>query len=107
MNFESELKKGNFVIGTCTDCDRVVWPPSNLCNSCFGKIIWKKASLVGKLIEYSKKNDIDFCLAEFENGVRIMGDLILKAKKPEIGAQVKLEKCGITDGNYSFVMSCI
>jgi len=55
MNFESELKKGNFVIGTCIDCDRVVWPPSNLCNSCFGKITWKKASLVGKLIEYSKK----------------------------------------------------
>jgi len=36
-----------------------------------------------------------------------MGNLILKAKKPEIGAQIKLEKCGITDGNYSFVMSII
>jgi len=62
---------------------------------------------LANLLNIQKKNDIDFCLAEFENGVRIMGDLILKAKKPEIGAQVKLEKCGITDGNYSFVMSTI
>jgi len=33
-----------------------------------------------------------------------MGDLILKSKKPKIGAQIKLEKCGISDGCYSFVM---
>jgi len=50
---------------------------------------------------------MDFCLAEFENGIRVMGDLILKSKKPEIGAQIKLEKCGISDGSYSFVMSLI
>lgn len=106
MKFESELVKGNFVIGTCPNCNKVVWPPSDLCSSCFSNIIWKKASQFGKLIEYSKKDDENFCMAEF-GGIRIMGTLIVKSKKLEVGAKVKLKKCGIKNGNYIFVMSLI
>lgn len=107
MNFESELEKGNFVIGTCPKCNRVVWPPSDLCSSCFSNINWKKASLIGKLLEHSKKDNEDFCIAEFEGEIRIMGNLILKTEKPKVGSRVKLEKCGIKDGNYAFEMSLI
>jgi len=104
MTFESELQKGVFVIGVCDQCKKTVWPPSDICNSCFGKISWKKAPDNGKLIEHSKKDDRDFCLAEFD-GARIMGTLLVNSKKPTAGASVKLEKCGIKNGNYSFVMS--
>ncbi len=51
-----------------------------------------------------KKNDEYFCIVEIDEGVKIMGTLILNSTKPEIGSKVKLEKCGIENGNYSFVM---
>ena len=107
MKFDSEIKKGNFVIGSCPNCNKVVWPPSELCNGCFGKIIWKKASQIGNIVEYSKKDNEDFCIAEFEGGIRIMGTLVVKSKKPEVGSKVKLEKCGITGENYIFVMNLL
>jgi len=47
--FESELKKGNFMIPECLKCNDVVWPPSNFCNHCFGKINWRKSDGIGKI----------------------------------------------------------
>ena len=103
MKFETELKKGLFMLGKCPKCDKVTWPPSDCCNICFGELKWEESSYKGKLIEFTKKNDENFCLAEID-GVRIMGTLIVNSTKPEIGSKIKLEKCGVKNGNYSFVM---
>ena len=108
MNFfESELKKGNFIIPECLKCKDVIWPPSDYCNHCFGKINWRKSKGIGEILEFSKNNDVYFCLAEFENKIRILGTLKIKSKLPEIHQKVKLEQCKMDGKNYNFTMILI
>ena len=104
MKFDDELKKGNFIIPECTKCKKIVWPPSDFCSYCLGAINWKNTSKNGKIIEYSKKDHTFFCLAEFEGGIKIMGSLRSK-DIPSEGQSVRIEKCSIRNGNYSFEMS--
>ena len=102
--FETELKKGNFIIGECPNCKIVIWPPSEYCSKCFGNIEWRNSINVGELIEFSRKDDSYFGIAEFEKKIRIMGTI--KSKDiPKIGQKTKLEKCSVNEGNYSFEMS--
>ena len=103
MNFESEIKKGNFVVGECIKCKKTVWPPSDYCNRCFGEIIIKKGPREGKIIEFSKENKNYFCLAEFEKEVKIMGKI--SSGIPQNNQLVKIAECGIKDGNYFFEFS--
>ncbi len=105
--FESELKKGNFMIPECTKCDDVVWPPSNYCNNCFGTINWRKFDGVGKILEYSKNKDTFFCLVEFEKKIRILGTLKINSKTPKIQNNVKLESCSMEGKNYNFTLVLI
>ncbi|MEE8180970.1 MAG: zinc ribbon domain-containing protein [Nitrosopumilaceae archaeon] len=105
--FESELKKGNFIISECVNCKEIVWPPSNYCNKCFGHVKWRNPSEIGKLIEFSKKENVNFCIAEFEEKIRIMGTLIGEIISPKIGQRVKLKKCGLNDGQFNFTMALI
>jgi len=104
MNFESELEQGNFLIGECSNCKNIVWPPSEFCNLCFGEINLRSSS-EGKIIEFSRQNDTYFCLVEFEDTVRIMVKIIQGT--PKVGDNVKMKKCGIKDQNYFFEMSLI
>ncbi len=103
MNFESEIKKGNFVVGECTKCKKTVWPPSDYCNRCFGEVVLKKAPEEGKIIEFSKEGENYFCLVEFEKEVKIMGKI--SSGVPKNNQIVKIEKCGIQDDNYFFEFS--
>jgi len=108
MKIENELKKGNFLIGECTKCKKIIWPLSQYCSNCFEDISWRKASDIGKLIEYSEKNGNIFCLVEFENTIRVIGTLIVKNKQQShIGQQVKLEKFEFNNGNFNFTVSLI
>ena len=52
--FEEELKIGNFVTSECKYCDKIVWPPSDYCNSCLKDTIWRDVSLNGKLVQNYK-----------------------------------------------------
>ncbi len=104
MNFESELQKGNFIVGNCPKCSKVIWPPSDYCDVCFSNLDWKKIQPEGTLVEYIKKDNEFFCIVELDGGIRIMGTLIENSTKPEIGAKVMMEKCGIKNGNYSFTI---
>ena len=104
MNFEEELSKGNFMISRCLKCNFNVWPPNEICSKCFGQVHWKKASDEGHIIEYSQGNEKTLCLAEFDEGVRIIGHLPINII-PKIGQKIKLERCSLKDGNYNFEMS--
>ena len=95
MNFDSELKKGNFIVAECIYCEKIVWPPSEFCNKCFREVSWRKGAHDGKVIEFSRQNDIYFCLVEIENSIRIMGRL--SKGIPTVGQKVKIEKCGMND----------
>jgi uncharacterized OB-fold protein len=105
LNFESELKKGNFIISECSKCKKIVWPPSEFCNLCLGNNSWRKSSGIGKIIEFSKRGNAYFCVAEIEETIRIMCDLVSEA--PKIGDQIKIIKCGISNGNYFFKIKVI
>ena len=105
MNFESELKKGNFIIAECLDCKKIIWPPSEFCNQCFREVSWRKGSREGKVIEFSKHDKDYFCLVEIENTIKIMGKI--SSGTPKVGQHVKIERCGIKDENYYFEMTLI
>ena len=102
MNFESELLEGKFTIPECTVCKKIVWPPMEFCNNCFGQISLKKGEVDGKIIEFSRQNEEYFCLVEFENTIRIMAKML---QIPKIDQIVKISKCGIDNGNYFFHVS--
>ena len=99
MNFESKLSEGEFWIPECTKCKKIVWPPAEFCNHCFGDVTLKEGPFVGKILEFSSQNQQNFCLVEFENTIRIMAKIL---KKPKLGQAVKISKCGISDGSYFF-----
>lgn len=99
--FKEELIDGKFVCSECQKCKKLVWPPNDYCNKCFGETRWRTISCIGKLIEFSKTNETIFCMAEFENEIRIMGSLESNVA-PVIGQALKLVKCSY-DGNENFV----
>ncbi len=99
MSFESELIQGNFCIPICSVCEKIVWPPAEFCNHCFGLVSLKKGDFEGKIIEFSRQNERYFCLVEFEKTIRIIAKML---QIPEIGQVVKISKCGISSGSYFF-----
>jgi len=104
--FEIELGQGNFVTSECTNCKEIVWPPENFCSKCLGDVRWRKVLKKGKLIEFSKKDGEGFCIAEFENKIRILATINeFESDEPKIGQDLILEKCGLKNGNYSFTTS--
>jgi uncharacterized OB-fold protein len=105
MNFESELKNGNFIVAECIHCQKIVWPPSEFCNQCFSEVFWRKALHEGKIVEFSKQNNDYFCLVEIENTIKIMGKI--SSGVPNVGQHVKIERCGIKNENYYFVFGMI
>ena len=105
MNFESELKKGKLIIPECNRCNKIVWPPSEFCNQCFKEVSWRTSSYEGKIIEFSKQNKTYFSLVEIENIIKIIGKISFGI--PNVGQRVKIEKCGIKDGNYYFEVSLL
>ena len=98
MSFESELSNGKFYIPECSICKKVVWPPTEFCNSCFGAVSLKKEASEGTIIEFSRQNKQYFCLVDFD-GIRIMAKI---SQTPKIGQLVKISECGITHGSYFF-----
>ena len=102
MNFKLELSKGEFSIPECTICKKIVWPPVEFCNYCFGSVSLKKGNFEGKIIEFSRHDEDYFCIVEFENTIKIMAKIL---KIPEKGQKVKISKCGISNGNYYFYVN--
>ena len=99
--FEQELKNNNFSCSYCTKCNKPVWPPNDFCNRCFNTVIWRPVPRSAKLIEFSSKNNEFFCIAEFEDGIRVMGK-IENASGLKIGQSLSLVKCDY-DGTEIFV----
>ncbi len=99
--FEDELRKGNFVCSECSNCNKLVWPPNEFCNNCFSNVKWRAISKNAKLIEFSSKNGEYFCIAEFENQIRVMGTLENTANL-HVGQALTLIKCSF-EGREKFI----
>ena len=100
--FESELKNGKFVCSECLKCNKLVWPPSDFCSNCFGKVNWRQVSTMARLVEFSKKDSTIFCMAEFEDTIRVMGTLETASKDIVVGQELELIKCDY-NGTEKFV----
>ena len=103
--FEQELKNNVFVSSFCTGCDKHVWPPSDMCNLCFGNIVWKPVTRTAKLIEFSRKGDEVFGIVEFEGNIRVMGRIVTISPL-QIGQKLNLIECDY-DGKAKFVLAPI
>ena len=103
--FEQELKNNNFVCSFCTRCNKQVWPPNDICNSCFGNTVWKQVARTAKLIEFSRNSDEIFGIVEFEGGIRVMGR-IMTVSDLQIGQMLNLIECNY-DGKAKFVLAPI
>ena len=104
--FEEELKMGNFVTSECNHCDKIVWPPSDYCDSCFGDVNWRKVLPDGKIIEWSKTGNEVFCIEEFEKTIQIMGKIDGNVNALKYGQMIKLTKCLLED-KHKFFFSLI
>jgi len=102
MNFETKLKEGIFCVPECNECKKIVWPPAEFCNRCFGNTSLSERNFEGKIIEFSSKNNQYFCIVEFEKTFRLIATT---SKIPNVGQSVKMSKCGISEGNYFFEVS--
>jgi uncharacterized OB-fold protein len=89
--FENELKSGNFIVTECLDCKQIVWPASDFCSICHSSTKWRNTNNIGKIIEFSKKNDKYFGLIEIEKNLRVMGEIISE-KTLETNQKVKLKE---------------
>lgn len=101
--FEQELKNNVFVSSFCTRCNKQVWPPSDMCNSCFGNVVWKPVAKIAKLIEFSRKGDEIFGIVEFEGSIRVMGRIVATSDL-QIGQMLNLIECDY-DGKAQFVLA--
>ena len=90
--FEHELKNNNFLCSQCTKCNKLVWPPNDFCNKCFSAVTWRSVSRSAKVIEFSSKDDEIFCIAEFEDGIKVMGS-VENASGLQVGQSLFLVKC--------------
>ena len=99
MNFEEELRKGNFLIPQCSKCEKIVWPPSGFCDKCFGKVTLKEKEKHGKVVTFSKRNNDYFCVVEFEGNIKIIAKSEKEPKKDQI---VEVIRCGIKNKDYFF-----
>jgi hypothetical protein len=61
------------------------------------EVNWRRVSPNGKLIEWSKKNNSIFCIAEFENTIRVIGKLDSKNVIPKPGQLLKFISCSLKD----------
>ena len=105
MNFESELRRGNFLISECNLCKKIIWPSSEFCNQCLGRNSWRKCSRTGKIIEFSKYKETYFCVAVIENSIKLIGEIT--SGSPKIGREVDIIDCGIVNDNYFFKMKVL
>jgi hypothetical protein len=90
--FEDELKNGRFVVGECTKCHKVIWPPGDFCSNCFGVLSWRPVKEPGVIVEWSAKDNKLFCLVEFEKAIRVIG--IISGGEPKPGQKIRISSCG-------------
>jgi hypothetical protein len=91
-SFESELRRGRFVVCQCTSCGKIVWPPNDSCSWCFGNVAVRDVQNYGTIVECSAKDGKKFCIAEFEGAIRIIGTISSTDPKP--GQKIKIVSCG-------------
>ena len=95
--------KQKFIIAECIQCKNILWPPTKFCNNCFSNTTYREGKKHGKIIEYSKKNNQYFCIAEFEGKIKLFGKII--EGTPRKNDWVNLKEIHMENNSYFFKMS--
>ena len=101
--FDEQLKKGNFHICFCKNCNENLWPTKDICHICNEKTHWKESMNIGKIIEFSKKDSSYFGMVELDEKIRIMGKIFSK-NQTEIGQIVIMKAFFDKRPQYSFTV---
>jgi uncharacterized OB-fold protein len=113
VNFIENIKRGNFVLPYCRRCKKNIWPPSDNCRLCLGKLSLENCNnKIGKILEIfvSKmmNNDIDnklMILVDIDE-VILLGSLSVDRVKQEKdslkGNLVRIKKCGFIDNKIFY-----
>lgn len=59
------------------------------------------------MVEYSKKENTNFCIAEFEEQIRIIGTPKVGMKEPKIGQNIRIENSSFEKGRFKFNMTLV
>ncbi|HET9807702.1 MAG TPA: hypothetical protein VFP49_12415 [Nitrososphaeraceae archaeon] len=113
VNFIENIKRGNFVLPYCRRCKKNIWPPSDNCRLCLGKLSLENCNnKIGKILEIfvSKmmNNNIDnklMILVDIDE-VILLGSLSVDREKQEKdslkGNLVRIKKCGFIDNKIFY-----
>lgn len=111
------------LVSECLKCGKVEWPTNNYCSNCFNGTRVRSMNREGIIMEYSSKDGIFICVAEFEGGdICLIGELKIREghnknvkkeekdsktiKKPNIHQKIILKKFQInSEQEYSFEFS--
>lgn len=102
MRFATELALGRFCIPECTACKKIVWPASDTCGMCLGRVSLRSGDFEGRVLECSGQGGRHFCLVEFEGAVRVIAEI---PEEPKIGQAVRMRGCGVSEGAWKFYVS--
>jgi len=111
--FVDYLTEGNFMMTRCKSCGRNFFPPRQDCFSCASSNMeWIEVKGPGKLLSFTTvyygpsgfENDIPYTLgiAEFENGIKILGRVSKKVNVKDIKVGMKLKIVPIKLDNEHF-----
>lgn len=115
INFIENIQRGNFVLPYCRRCKKNIWPPSDNCRLCLGKLSLENCNnKIGKILEIfvSKMMNINndyknrlMVLVDI-NEVILLGSLSVDLEKPEKasfkGNLVKIKKCGFINNKIFY-----
>lgn len=115
INFIENIQRGNFVLPYCRRCKKNIWPPSDNCRLCLGRLSLENCNnKIGKILEIfvSKMMNINndyknrlMILVDI-NEVILIGSLSVDLEKPEKasfkGNLVKIKKCGFINNKIFY-----
>lgn len=93
------------MISRCVRCKSTAWPPQESCRECFADTRVVQASDTGTIVGFSKKDDVYFCVADFD-GIRIMCSLCSQVE-PVTGQRVRFDRYHTTKDGHAFEITLL
>ena len=100
------LNESYLIITECKKCDKLIWPRCNFCDSCLTKTSARKIKDIGKIVEFSQKDKIIFCVGEFEQ-IRIVGTLYANSNDVFPNSKIKLHVKKKSNNKYSYSFTLV
>jgi hypothetical protein len=116
IDFIENIQRGNFVLPYCTRCKKNIWPPSDNCRLCLGKLSLENCNnKIGKILEIfvskmkknnNNDNDNTLMILVNINEVILLGSLSVNQEKQEKaslkGNLVRIKKCGFINNKIFY-----